>query len=503
MKLRQYQKDALNNIIRSHRQGNKNVLLQAATGSGKTVMASAFVKHFVEQDKKVLFLAHRRELITQCSQKLDSFGIKHGIIMAGTQGQFWFNVQVASIDTLRSRSITNKKEELPPADLVIIDEAHRCLSKTYLKLIKLYKDSMVLGLTATPVRSDGRGLGNIFTDMVQAPSIRWLTDKGSLVKATYYAPSIPDLAGIQSSMGDYNSTQLADRMDKPKLVSDIISSWKKIAKGKKTIVFATSVAHSMNLCESFVDMGIRAAHIDGGTDNDERERVLREFNEGSVQVICNCMVLTEGFDCPPAEVCVLARPTKSLGMYLQMVGRVLRPHPGKEVATIIDHSGAVYMHGFVEDDIEWTLGQRALMTLKERKIQREKEEKLVVCDGCFTAYSGSNICPKCGHIAEKKSKYIEVLDAELGLVDKAKREVKKKLTYAPEFRAEFYAMLLGYCAIREYNTKWASHTYKSRFKTYPDYENVEPTKPNKECMNYIKYIQIRNAKSRMKNNIRR
>ena len=496
MELRQYQKDALNDIIRSQRRGNKNVLLQAATGSGKTVMASAFVKHFVEQGKKVLFLAHRRELIMQCSEKLDSFGIKHGIIMAGTQGQFWFDVQVASIDTLRSRSITNKKEELPPADLVIIDEAHRCLSKTYLQLISKYKDSMVLGLTATPVRSDGRGLGHIFNDMIQAPSIKWLTAQGSLVQATYYAPSIPDLKGIQSSMGDYNSVQLAERMDKPKIISDVISSWRKIASGKKTIVFATSVAHSMNLAESFVDIGVRAAHIDGSTENDERERVLREFNSGSIQVICNCMVLTEGFDCPPAEVCVLARPTKSLGMYLQMVGRVLRPNPGKEFATIIDHSGAVYMHGFIEDDVQWELDPKKPLSIKERKIEREKEEALIVCDGCFTAYTGSNICPKCGHIAEKKSQYVAVLDAELGFVDKATRAVKKKLTYVPEFRAEFYAMLLGYCALKSYNTGWAFYTYKNRFKEDPAYRDAQPIKPSKECMNYIKYLQIRSAKSR-------
>ena len=496
MELRQYQKDALNNIIRSHRRGNKNVLLQAATGSGKTVMASAFVKHFVEQGKKVLFLAHRRELIMQCSEKLDSFGIKHGIIMAGTQGQFWFDVQVASIDTLRSRSITSKKEELPPADLVIIDEAHRCLSKTYLQLISKYKDSMILGLTATPVRSDGRGLGHIFTDMIQAPSIKWLTGQGSLVQATYYAPSIPDLKGIQSSMGDYNSVQLAERMDKPKIISDVISSWKKIANGKKTIVFATSVAHSMNLAESFVDIGVRAAHIDGSTENDERERVLREFNSGSIQVICNCMVLTEGFDCPPAEVCVLARPTKSLGMYLQMVGRVLRPNPGKEFATIIDHSGAVYMHGFIEDDVEWELDPKKPLSIKEKKIEREKEEALIVCDGCFTAYTGSNICPKCGHIAEKKSQYVAVMDAELGFVDKATRTVKKKLTYEPAFRAEFYAMLLGYCALKSYNTGWAFYTYKNRFKEDPAYRDAQPIKPSKECMSYIKYLQIRKAKSR-------
>lgn len=501
MELRQYQKDALNNIIRSHRRGNKNVLLQAATGSGKTVMASAFVKHFVEQGKKVLFLAHRRELIIQCSEKLDAFGIKHGIIMAGSSSQFWFDVQVASVDTLRSRSITSKREELPPADLVIIDEAHRCLSNTYLKIISLYKDSMVLGLTATPVRSDGRGLGHIFSDMVQAPSIGWLIKHGSLVKASYYAPTIPDLKGIQSSMGDYNSVQLAERMDQPKLVGDVISSWKKIAQGKKTIVFATSVSHSMNLAESFVDMGVRAAHIDGTTDNDERERVLNEFNRGTIQVICNCMVLTEGFDCPPAEVCVLARPTKSLGMYIQMVGRVLRPYPGKEHATIIDHSGAVYMHGFVEDEVKWSLDPKKPLSIKERKIERDKEEAMIICDGCFTAYSGSNICPKCGHVAEKKSKYVEVLDAELGFVDKASRTVKKKLTYAPEFRREFYSMLLGYCAMRGYNTGWAFHTYKNRFKEFPNYEGIEATKPSKECRNYIKHLQIKAAMS--KNNKRR
>ncbi len=166
MALRQYQKDTLNNIIRSQRKGNKNILLQAATGSGKTVMAATFVNHSIKQNQKVLFLAHRRELITQCSEKLTLEKVRHGIIMAGEQHQFWHNTQVASIDTLRSRSITSQKEKLPTADLIIIDEAHRCLSNTYLKIISLYKRSQVLGLTATPIRSDGRGLGHIFQDMV-------------------------------------------------------------------------------------------------------------------------------------------------------------------------------------------------------------------------------------------------------------------------------------------------------------------------------------------------
>jgi superfamily II DNA or RNA helicase len=497
MELRQYQKDALNGIIKSKRKGNKNILLQAATGSGKTVMASAYVKYCVEKGMKVLFLAHRRELITQCSEKLDAFNIKHGLIMAGKASELWHKVQVASIDTLRSRSLTNKREELPQADLVIIDEAHRCLSQTYLKLISLYEDSYILGLTATPVRTDGRGLGHIFQDMIQAPSIKWLTEVGSLVKADYYAPTIPDLRSIKSSMGDYNSVDLEKEMNNPKLIGDIIASWKAIAKDKKTIVFASSVAHSISLAQSFIDLGVRAAHIDGGTDNDEREEILEAFNHGNLQVVCNCMVLTEGFDCPPAEICVLARPTKSLGMYLQMIGRVLRPHPGKEKATIIDHSGAVYMHGFVDETVDWRLDPGKSLTIKEKKIEREKEAAEIICEGCFSMFSGSNICPKCGHATEKKSQFMQVIDKELGLVDKVTKEVKKKLKYTEDFKRDFYAMLLGHCMLRGFHSEWAAQTYKKRFKFRPEF-SVEPIKPSQECLNYIKYLNIRAAKARNK-----
>ena len=423
--------------------------------------------------------------------------------MAGTHSEFWHDVQIASIDTLRSRSITNKQEELPQADLVIIDEAHRCLSQTYLKLIKLYKDSYILGLTATPVRSDGRGLGHIFTDMIQAPSIKWLTNIGSLVKADYYAPTIPDLRSIQSSMGDYNSADLDKEMNKPKLIGDIIASWKAIANDRKTIVFASSVSHSKSLAQSFVDLGVNAAHIDGGTENEERDRILESFNSGHLKVVCNCMVLTEGFDCPPAEVCVLARPTKSLGMYLQMVGRVLRPHPGKEKATVIDHSGAVYMHGFVDATNEWKLDPGKSLTIKERKKERVSEEAEIICEGCFSIYTGSNICPKCGFVTEKKSQFMQVIDKELGLVDRITKEVKKKLKYTHEFKKECHAMLLGYCMLRGYQPEWASHTYKKRFKVMPEFTGVEPIKPSQECLNYIKYLNIRAAKARGKHSHKR
>ena len=355
MELRNYQEQAIADLSQSLGKGNKRVILQAATGSGKTVMASSIVRRAVNKGNTVLFLAHRRELISQCSNKLSLFGINHGIIMAGQTNEAWHNVQVASVDTLRARAISSKRMRLPKADIVIIDECHRTLSNTYRKLIDEYEGNVVLGLTATPCRGDGLGLGHVYEDMVCAPTIRHLTDEGHLVDAKYFAPSIPDLHGVKTIAGDYNKKHLAKKMDTPKLVGDIVTNWLSIAKDKTTVVFASSVQHSINLMESFEKAGVKAGHIDGATPTEERDLTLKQLEDGEITVLCNCLVLTEGWDCPSAEVCVLARPTKSLGLYLQMVGRVLRPMEGKDKATIIDHSGAVYQHGFVDDEFEWDL----------------------------------------------------------------------------------------------------------------------------------------------------
>ena len=272
MELRNYQEQAITDLSHSLGKGNKQVILQAATGSGKTVMASALVQRAVEKGSSVLFLAHRRELISQCSNKLNLFGIGHGIIMAGEINEAWHQVQIASVDTLRARAISSKKMRLPNADIVIIDECHRSLSKTYRTIIDSYSKSFILGLTATPCRGDGLGLGHVYSDMVCAPSIKTLTIAGHLVPAKYFAPSIPDLTGVKLIAGDYNKKQLATRMDTPKLVGDVVSNWINIANGKTTVVFASSVQHSINLMESFQELGIKAGHIDGSTETEENLR---------------------------------------------------------------------------------------------------------------------------------------------------------------------------------------------------------------------------------------
>lgn len=495
MQLREYQEDAIVGLSQSFGSGNKKLILQSATGSGKTVMASAIVQRTVEKGNSVLFLAHRRELISQCSNKLHDFGIDHGIIMAGQHSEYWHPVQVASVDTLRARAISSNKITLPDAQVVIIDECHRSLSRTYRTIIDRYPESVILGLTATPCRGDGLGLGHIYQDMVCAPSIKRLTDDGHLVPARYFAPSVPDLKGVKTTAGDYNAKQLAARMDTAKLVGDVVENWLNIAKGKTTVVFASSVQHSINLMESFEAAGINAGHIDGDTPAEERDLTLKKLASGEIQVLCNCLVLTEGWDCPSAEVCVLARPTKSLGLYLQMVGRVLRPMDGKNEALIIDHSGAVYQHGFVEDEFSWDLDpKKKIQESKKRETQRET--KPITCEKCFTVFEGQRACPSCGAVSIKKGRAMIVGDGELGEVNKKSRKAVKR-QYTSDEKAKWYGMFRVYADNKGYKQGWAYHKFLEKFGHKPVTKGISKSSfivPSPECMAWITHINIRNAR---------
>ena len=490
--LRQYQKDVLNDLIRSTRKGHKKIILQAATGSGKTIMAGALVQYALSKGKRVLFLAHRRELIIQARDKMEMMGVDAGIIMANISPNVFSNVQIASIQTLSSRW---DKMDLPEADLVIIDEAHRSMSPTYIKLIRKYDKSLIVGLTATPVRADGTGLGAVYTDMVCAPGIKQLTAEGSLVTAKYYAPTVPDLRKIGTAMGDYVQSQLGEVMNTPKLVGNVIETWKALAMGTQTLVFGSGVAHSKALAEQFAEQGIRSAHLDGQTPNDERVKILDDFNNNRITVLCNCMVLTEGFDAPVARTVVLARPTKSLSLYIQMVGRVLRPHATKEYAIVIDHSGAVHTNGLATDDIDWKLGEGKIKE-NQRRERGEREEKEITCEGCFRIFCGSNICPSCGASTTLRSAYTDYIDGQLGLVNKVTKKVVRKERYGEGFKKKFYEELMGHSLVQKYHEDWSMHKFKERFGIYPKFDNVKPREPSKETKSYITHLQIKFARRR-------
>ena len=419
----------------------------------------------------------------------------HGIIMAGEQPLARY-CQVASIQTLWSRFRRFGRSHLPQADLLVFDECHRSLAPTYEKLVEQYPDALLIGLTATPARGDGRGLGDVYEDMVQCPPIPVLQEQEFLVGTRYSAPTIPDLEGLTVRAGDYVESELEERMDKPVLVGDIVEHWGRLGSDRKTVVFATSVKHSIHLCNQFREAGVRCEHIDGSTPTGERDTILADLSRGEVQVVTNCMVLTEGWDQPDVSCAVLARPTKSLVLYLQMVGRILRAYPGKKGALIIDHAGTIHQHGFVEEFTDWTLEPD---TVQQNPIQAKRQEhdaKPITCTNCFATYVGRPVCPECGHANVRKGRGVGYIDRQLGEVSKAARKVREQ-PYTSIDKRRWWRMLRGYAVTKEYRMGWAWHQYKGKFGETPTADMDDtPLQPDPEVSRWIKSRQIRYAKSR-------
>lgn len=469
MELRPYQIQAINDLRDSAaRYGYKKLLLQAATGAGKTIIASSIMGYCKENNNPVLFFAHTREIVKQTRDKLKALGLDCGIMMAGEIQDHEELIQVASIQTLHSRHKRLGDWYLPPAKLVVIDEGHRSLSVTYLKMIDYYasKGAIILSLTATPIRSDGRGLGHVYEHMVQCPDIGELTKMGYLVPARYFAPSRPDLEGIKILAGDYNEKELEKRMDKPKLIGDVVENWIQIANDRQTIVFASGVKHSKHMAESFRASGISAEHIDAKTPKDEREDILERHRTGETKIVCNVFVLTEGFDCPPVSCIVMARPTRNPGTYIQMGGRGLRPYEGKKDCIIIDHSDAIHTHGLLSEFTEWTLDKDG--SLRE-KIQKRIVEKGrdIVCKECSAIYSGRRMCPECGHEPKSFGKGVAYKDGRLFEIGKDIEGGVKAKNWPKEEKQSWYSQIYSYAMQRGYQKGWVAHTYKDKFGVWP------------------------------------
>lgn len=490
--LRQYQMEAIHALRHALASGKQSVILVAPTGSGKTRTSVEIAKMAAEKGKWVLILAPRRELIYQFSEALDRLKVKHGVIMAGEPSNRYATVQVASADTLWAR---RNRIALPKVDLLILDEAHLWLAETRQKLVSAFPDAKVVGLTATPARGDGRGLGVMFDELVMTIGVRQLTEQGYLVPARYFAPSKPDLEGIKLDKdGDYQQRALAARVDKPKLVGDIVDNWLKIAPGKSTAVFCTSVKHSIHVCEEFKSRGIKAEHLDGETDLDERKAILDRVRSGETTVLCNVFVATYGLDVPRLECAVLARPTRNITLYLQIIGRVLRPAEGKTEALIIDHSGAVEEHGFADDDIPWSLDETESVKERKDRIKKEKAEpKELTCPSCKTMFKGRRDCPSCGFEFIPRGQPVPVHEAELKEVKRANRDTDW------DTKVAFMKGLRAYARQKGWKEGWAAHAYKQRFGVWPNDARVKhsgagPVTP--EVLGFVQHLNIKRAKSR-------
>lgn len=400
-------------------EGHKSVLLVAPTGFGKTVCFSHLSAEVSKRSKRVFIIAHRTELLDQISDTLKKFNVPHGFIASKRPNLKNLPVQVASVQTLVRRLADHQ-----PPDLVIIDEAHHAIaSSTWGKILKAWPQTYRLGVTATPQRLSGHGLRESFEEMVIGPSVRELINNGSLSEYRLFAPPSHFADNLHTIGGDYAKGELATAMDKPKITGDAVSHYKKLCNGKRAIAFCVSLDHAAHVAQQFKTAGFRAERIDGRLEATRRKNIVRRFSQGEIQILTSCEIVSEGFDLPAIECGILLRPTQSLALYLQQVGRTLRPFLGKEFSVILDHAGNTLRHGLPDDERDWSLdGQPA-----KRGKKAETAPSVRTCGECFAALrSSTEKCPYCGWIFPIESRTIEQVEGELSEVDVAQARLERR-----------------------------------------------------------------------------
>jgi superfamily II DNA or RNA helicase len=351
IELRQYQKDGITKIFNAWDPKKDNlmkVLFQMPTGTGKTTVFSEIVRLAQKKNKNVLLVVHRTELVEQIKDRLANFEVEAGIITAGVKPEPNKAIQVATIQTLLRR-------EYPQADIVIIDECHHSKADTYKTLWEIYPNARFLGVTATPVRLNGDGFADLFDVLIPLGKLSYFIKDGFLAPIKHRVCGIPNLDNVKQVRRDYDLQMLKNVMLDNSLMADLIKSYQKYANGKKAIVFAVDIEHSKSIVDRYLEAGINAIHIDANTPKQERKEKLAQFKNGTIKVLCNVDIVSEGFDVPDCEVVQLARPTKSLVLYLQQVGRCMRPAEGKEYGIVLDNAGLWLEHGISYIDREWSL----------------------------------------------------------------------------------------------------------------------------------------------------
>jgi len=448
--LRPYQQQAISDLRMAYRSGAYAPLLVAPTGAGKTIILAAITQAAAGRGRRILILVHRRELIRQTSAKLAHAGVNHGIIAAGFDSSD-HPVQVASVQTLARRL---QQQHWQP-DLIVIDEAHHAIAGTWANVISYWPDSLLLGVTATPIRQDGRGLGAMFDRLVLGPSTADLMAAGHLTRVKLYAPpQVADLTGIRTRAGDYANDQAAAAMTRPTVTGDAITHYQRIAAGQPAIAFCCNVNHATSVCDAFNAAGISAATLLGNTT--DRDWLIKRFAGCALQVLVTVDVVSEGFDCPGAAVAILLRPTQSEGLYLQQVGRVLRPSPGKTAAIILDHVGNVHRHGFPDDHRDWTLADR------ERRAGSisQPAPSVRTCPECFAAFKPALICPACGAYCAPQARVIRQQDGDL---QELKREaVKQRVTERKKAHTLQQLIAVGQARGMKNPVAWAKHVHNAR-----------------------------------------
>ncbi len=470
--LRPYQQVLIDQTRRLLAQSHRKVIMQSATGSGKTRTSAHIVESAVRKGKRVLFIVSGRTLVKQALDSYTALGIDAAVLMAGNTYRTDAPVQVASVHTVYSRLAY--LDWLEP-NLIITDEAHEASkdSGMWAAIRARWPDAYEVGLTATPKPTD------VYTAMARGPSCESLIAEGYLVRPRYFSVKESDSELLKLSGGDYTEASQAAAFEKLTLIGGVVKHWQTFAEGRPTVLFGPNVATSRRNAELFNEAGIPAFHIDAETPQDERQAAFAAVADGSLKVLCNYGVLGRGFDCPVISCVIVERETKSLTTWIQIVGRGLRSYLGKTDCVVIDLGENVHRFGcFVTDPPEWTLdGKRDPQVEREEKLEA-KPRKDVTCSQCHLVYKAAARCPGCGFTPEARAvewTQDERRDAELCEVT-VKPTERHKLD-SLERKVQVYSELLGLCVDKGWSKGAAFHSYRKLYGVGPSPAVQKESKP--------------------------
>lgn len=459
--LRDYQGRLLEELRENMRAGLHRQLLVSPTGSGKTILFSAMTQAAASKGKRIGILCHRQELISQISGALSQFEVPHAIVAPGHVVDRGCPVQVASVFALARRI-----DQYPPFDVLVIDEAHHAIAgSTWGKVIDATlaanPRAHILGVTATPQRLSGEGLSAFFDTMVMGPSTAELIAAGWLSDYRLFAPAGMSVDGVHTRMGDFVRAELEAAADRPTITGDAVRHYQRLAYGKRALAFCVSIRHAEHVAEQFRANAIKAARIDGTMERAARTQAIADFVDGRVQVLTSCDLVSEGFDVPAIECAILLRPTQSLALHLQQIGRSLRILPGKKEAILLDHAGNTARHGLPDQDREWTLeGAR-----KSKRGGDAPKVAIKSCPECFAVVVAHALqCRHCGHRFQAVGREIEERDGQLVEVSAQVREVARVNARQTQGQAKTLEALISIGMSRGYKSPhaWARRVWEGR-----------------------------------------
>lgn len=484
--LRPYQENFIDNIRKQFANHVKRVVGVAPCGAGKTIMTGWMIRESLRRGKRSIFFVHRKELIRQTSETFTALEIPHGIITSDYPMQLDSPVQIASVQTLARRL-----DKIPTPDFLVCDECHHILANTYKKIVGTFPEAFLLGVTATPERGNGDTLHGSFDTMVDPLTVNELIQLGNLTPFKYFAvDSGVDLKNVRTKFGEFNNHDLEAAMDSKKINVSLVENYLDKADGCSAICYCVNVRHSLDVAQAFRDANITACHCDGETPAHDRDAIVEDFRAGRIKVLCNAELFGEGFDVPNCQAVILARPTKSLPLFIQQSMRALRPDPNdpNKVAVILDHVQNSNRHGLPNDEHNWSLEPNP----PKRKSPDELPHK--TCPNCgLVVPLNTLVCPNCGcefplreGIAPDKG-LLHQVHVDFSVKQKSETKIKKAFTKPEE--------LLEFAKAKRYKIGWVAHTALAHAKSYEDCLHIAEVCGYKKSWAYFKWQELNTKKA--------